>query len=90
MTREEILEKYIQKIGLLASGQPTPLTSTEYLAVQLNAIHNLIQSKLEVAEYYEKKYNQLRPERLTKLEEMLESERLMNAILTEELENRKL
>ena len=86
MSREEILEKHIQRLASLLTGSPVTLTTTDYLDRQLGAVHSLLKSKLKVAEALQKKSWVLQENHLKSLEEALESERKMNAILTEELE----
>ena len=89
MSREEILEKHVKRIATMVVGDLFTIAETDWLDRQLGAVCNLIKSKLAVAETLQKKSWTLQEHRLKFLEEALESEKIMNAMLTEELENTK-
>ena len=52
---------------------------------QFNALRVLLGSKLAQIQVYEKRIKEFSPERIIQLEAELESQKEMNAILTEEL-----
>ena len=84
--RQEILEKQALRLAQLILPSLVFLGPTEHLDRQLGAIHGIFKSKLKVAENLQKKSWALQESRLAALEESLNSERKMNAILTEELD----
>jgi predicted metal-dependent hydrolase len=85
-TREQILEKQIQRIANLVTNSPVFLAPTEFLDKQLGAVFNITKSRLQVADNLLKRDYSLQEKRLKYLEEALESEKRANEILTEELE----
>jgi predicted RNase H-like nuclease (RuvC/YqgF family) len=65
-------------------------TSDNYndLKAQFNALKTIVISKSAEIEVYKRKIEEFSVERIIKLEAQLESEKQMNSILTEELENK--
>jgi len=63
-----------------------PHESYEGLKTQFFALKTLLQSKEVEVEVYRKRIQEFRVERIIELEAELESQKEMNAILTEELE----
>ena len=63
-----------------------PADTYEGLKTQLFALKRLLQSKEVEVEHYRKRIKEFRIERIIELEAELESQKEMNAILTEELE----
>ena len=59
----------------------------ETLLVQFNALKRIAISQQMQIEHYQKKVQEFNVERVIQLEAELESQKEMNAILTEELEN---
>ena len=59
----------------------------ETLLVQFNALKRIAISQQTQIEHYQKKVQEFNVERVIQLEAALESQKEMNAILTEELEN---
>jgi hypothetical protein len=55
------------------------------LKIQFNALRRLLGSKIAQIQVYEKRIKEFNPERIIQLEAELESQKEMNAILTEEL-----
>jgi tRNA U54 and U55 pseudouridine synthase Pus10 len=66
----------------------TPSENYEALKIQFKALVRLLKSKEAQINYYEKKISELSPGRVLKLEAELESQKEMNAILTEELQGK--
>ena len=65
-----------------------PHESYEGLKTQFFCLKRLLQSKESEVEIYRKRISEFSTERIIKLEAELESQKEMNAILTEELENK--
>lgn len=65
-----------------------PAENYEDLKFQFNALVRLLKSKEAQIDYYQKRISEFSVERIVKLEAELESQKQMNAILTEELENK--
>lgn len=66
-----------------------PSDTYEGLKTQFFALKRLLQSKEVQIDYYQKRIREFSIERIVELEAELESEKEMNAILTEELELKK-
>jgi hypothetical protein len=60
----------------------------EGLLLQFNALRTILSCKKKEIEVYQKRIQEFRLERLIELEAELESEKEMNSILTQELENK--
>lgn len=66
-----------------------PADSYEGLITQFFALKRLVQSKEAEIEIYRKRIKEFRVERIIELEAEVESQKEMNAILTEELEEKQ-
>ena len=64
-----------------------PSDTYEGLKIQFLAMKRLLQANEAKIDYYAKRISEFRIERIVELEAELESQKEMNAILTEELEN---
>lgn len=66
-----------------------PSDTYEGLKIQFNALKRLLICKEIEVDLYKKRIEQFKIDRIVELEAQLESEKEMNAILTEELELKK-